>query len=302
MPSLWKFAGLTPLVLTQRAIKKIREDELSTRSAALSYYFILSLFPMFLFLVSLIGLFSGAGSELRLTIMSALSRLAPGSASGLVRNVVAQTSNSSSHLKAGAGIFGALWAASAGMSAVIESLNVIYRLSETRSWWKQKLTVIGLTVSLAALIIVALVLVLYGGKIGEVIATQVGLGDVFKVAWEVLQWPVTIGAMFFSFSVVYYFGPSVRGHWHWVTPGAALGVATWLLASIGFRVYLKFFNSYSATYGSLGAVIILLLWLYITGAAILMGAELNSVIEDADKATALQASKKQEIESQMRAA
>jgi membrane protein len=220
----------------------------------------------------------------------------------LVHGVVSETSRSGSDIKATAGILGALWAASAGVTAVVESLNVVYELRETRPWWKQKLTVVGLTVALAALIISALVLVLYGGKIGQTLATYVGLGDVFKVAWEILHWPLTFGAMFMSFSVIYYFGPNVRGKWHWVTPGAALGVALWLLASLGFRMYLKFFNSYTATYGSLGAVIILLLWLYITGAAVLLGAELNSIIEEEDKKTALQASKKLKLEQQIEAA
>jgi membrane protein len=301
MPSLWKFGGLSPIALTQRAIKKLGDDELSTRSAALSYYFILALFPMFLFLISLIGLFAGPGSELRETILS-LGRMVPGAASGLVHGIVSETSRSASDIKATAGILGALWAASAGMTAVVESRNVVYELRETRPWWKQKLTVVGLTVALAALIISALVLVLYGGKIGQTLATYVGQGDVFKVAWEILHWPVTFGAMFMSFSVIYYFGPNARGKWHWVTPGAALGVALWLVASLGFRMYLKFFNSYAATYGSLGAVIILLLWLYITGAAVLLGAELNSIIEEEDKNTALQASKKLKLEQQIEAA
>jgi membrane protein len=302
MPGLWKFGGLTPIVVTQRAIKKLGEDELSTRSAALSYYFILALFPLLLFLVSLIGIFASPGSELRETILSALGRMAPGSASGLVQSVVGETSKSSSDLKVGAGILGALWAASAGMSAVVISLNVVYRLKESRPWWKQKVTVVGLTLALALLIILALGLVLYGGKIGEMVAASVGLDDVFKIAWEIIQWPLSLAAMFLSFSLIYYFGPDVRAGWRWVTPGAALGVAIWLVASFGFRIYLHFFNSYSATYGSLGAVIILLLWLYITGLAILIGAGLNWVIEEEDKSRAQHGAALQKVQRQMKAA
>jgi membrane protein len=191
MPSLWKFGGLTPAKLIQLAIKKIGNDELSTRSAALSYYFMLALFPMFLFLLSLIGVFAGAHSQLRQTIISSLGRLAPGSASQVVSSVVNQTLKASSGIKLAAGLLGALWAASGGMSAVVTSLNVIYETDETRPWWKQKATIIGLTLALSLLIIVALVLVLYGGKIGEVIATHVGLGGVFDKAWKVLQWPLS---------------------------------------------------------------------------------------------------------------
>jgi membrane protein len=283
MPSLWKFGGLKPVDLIQRTIKKLGEDELSTRSAALSYYFILALFPMFLFLLSLIGIFAGPSSELRESILSTLGHMAPGSASGLVQSVVSETTKASSEIKVGAGILGALWAASAGMSAVMVSLNVVHKVTETRPWWRQKLSAVALTVALAALIIMALALVLYGGKIGELIATQFGLDDLFTTTWQAVQWILPFAAMFLAFSAVYYFAPNITGAWHWVTPGAALGVAIWLLASLGFRIYLHFFNSYSATYGSLGAVVILLLWLYITGFAILIGAELNWIIEAADK-------------------
>ena len=303
MPSLWKFGGLTPLKLTQLAITKIGEDELSTRSAALSYYFILALFPMLLFLVSLVGVFAGPGSQLRDSIISGLGRLAPGSASELVHSVVNQTFKSSSGLKLAMGLLGALWAASGGMGAVVVSLNVVYRVKETRAWWKQKLTIIGLTIALAALIVVALVLVLYGGKIGQLLATQIGLSDVFRIAWKVLQWPLSFGAMFLSFSIIYYFGPNLEERkWNWVTPGAVTGVALWLVASLGFRLYLHFFNSYSATYGSLGAVIILMLWLYITGFAVLIGGELNWIIENEDKKTAAFEEKKRAIEQRMKAA
>jgi membrane protein len=241
MPSLWKFGGLTPLKLTQLAITKIGKDELSTRSAALSYYFILALFPMLLFLVSLVGVFAGPGSQLRDSIISGLGRLAPGSASELVHSVVNQTFKSSSGLKLAMGLLGALWAASGGMGAVVVSLNVVYRVKETRAWWKQKLTIIGLTLALAALIVVALVLVLYGGKIGQLLATQIGLSDVFRIAWKVLQWPFSFAAMFLSFSIIYYFGPNLgERKWYWVTPGAVAGVALWLVASLGFRLYLQF--------------------------------------------------------------
>jgi membrane protein len=303
MPSLWKLGGLTPLKLAQLAIHKLDEDELSTRSASFSYYFLLALFPMILFLISLVGLFAAQGSQLRDSVVTALGRLAPGSASALVQNVVNQTFKHSSGIKLAAGIVSALWAASGGMGAVLDSLNIIYGVRESRPWWKQKLTVVGLTVSLATLIIVALILVLYGGKIGEAITTRVGLGNAFEISWKVLQWPVSFGAMFLSFSMVYYFAPNLdERKWYWVTPGAAAGVVLWLLSSLAFRVYLHFFNSYSATYGSLGAVIILMLWLYMTGFAVLMGGEVNWIIENEDQRTAAFEDKKRIAEVRGRAA
>lgn len=303
MPSLWKFGGLTPLKLLQLAINKIGKDELSTRSAALSYYFLLAIFPMLLFLVSLVGVFAGPGSQLRESIISGLGRLAPGSASTLVQGVINQTFRNSNGIKLAAGILGALWAASGGMDAVVVSLNVIHGVTETRPWWKQRLTIIGLTLTLAGLIIVAVVLVLYGGKIGQAIAVHIGLGDAFRIAWKVLQWPVSFAAMFLSFSVVYYFAPNLEERkWYWVTPGAVAGVGLWLIASLGFRLYLHFFNNYSATYGSLGAVIILMLWLYMAGFAILIGGEVNWLIENEDKRTAAFKVEKHQLQGQMKAA
>lgn len=303
MTSLWKFGQLTPLALIRLAAEKHREDELPTRSASLSYYFLLALFPLILFLLSLIGVIAGPHSVLQFRIMSALGQLAPGSASDLVRNVVEQTFRASSGLKLAAGVLGALWAASGGMGAVIVSLNKIYEISEGRPWWKQKVTIISLTLALSALIILALVLALYGGRIGEAVFNYIGAADVFRISWKILQWPLTFAAMFLSFSMVYYFGPSLKiRKWYWVTPGSAVGVTLWLIASLGFRIYLRFFNSYSATYGSLGAVVILMLWLYITGFAFLIGAEVNWVIENEDRKAAAFAAKKRALEDEMKAA
>jgi membrane protein len=302
MPSLWKFGGLTPISLTQALFRKVGEDELSTRSASLSYYFLLALFPLILFLFSLLGVFASGNSQLQEAIIDSLSRLAPGSATDLVRRVVHQTFRSSGGIKLTAGILGALWAASGGMSAVVVSLNVVYRLKETRPWWKQKTTVVGLTVVLAALIIIALVLALYGGKLGHSLAAHIGMGEVFRIGWKVLQWPVSFAAMFLAFSIVYYFGPNLEiRKWFWLTPGSAVGVLLWLIASLGFRVYLHFFNNYSATYGSLGAVVILMLWLYITGLAILIGGELNAIIESEDRKKAAFEQKKAEIDRDLAA-
>ena len=303
MASLWKLGGLTPLKLAKLGITKIDEDELSTRSAALSYYFVLALFPMFLFLVSLIGLIAGHGSPMGDKIMATLGSLAPGSASGVVQQVIHQTVKNSGGVKLAAGIVGALWAASGGMSAIVTSLNVIYRTKETRPLWKQKLTVVALTLALALLILVASALVLYGGSIGQLIATRVGVDKLFWIVWRIVQWPMTFLAMFLSFSIIYYFAPDLKERkWYWVTPGSAIGVVLWLLASVGFRIYLHFFDSYSATYGSLGAVIILMLWLYITGFAILVGGEVNWVIENQDKTETAFENEKRRVEGQWKAA
>jgi membrane protein len=168
------------------------------------------------------------------------------------------------------------------MGAITESLNIAYDVQETRPWWKTRLVAIGLTISLSVLIIAALVLVVFGGRIGEGVAGAYGFGSAFATTWKIVQWPVVFSVMVLAFALIYYFAPDLRRQpWQWLTPGAAIGVVLWLLVSLAFRIYLHFFDSYSATYGSLGAVIILMLWLYFTGAAVLIGGEINSEIENA---------------------
>lgn len=140
------------------------------------------------------------------------------------------------------------------------------------------------TLAISALSIFALLLALYGGKIGGALASQIGMGEAFRSAWKILQWPVSFAAMLLAFSILYYFAPNLKQRkWRWITSGSIAGVTLWIVASIGFRIYLHYFNHYGATYGSLGAVIILLLWLYLTGFAILTGGEVDQVKETRDK-------------------
>ena len=168
------------------------------------------------------------------------------------------------------------------MSAITESLNVAYDVEETRPWWKARLVAISLTIALSVLIISALLLVVAGGHIGESLGAYLGYSSAFATAWKIIQWPVVLAVMISAFALIYYFAPDLRRQaWQWLTPGAAIGVALWLLVSLAFRVYLHYFDSYNKTYGSLGAVIILMLWLYFTGAAVLLGGEINSEIENA---------------------
>lgn len=280
--SVPRFSGFRPIRFTRSVVHGIDHDEVLTRSAALSYYFILALFPLLLFLVSLVGIFAEHNSQLRESIASTLGRLAPGSASQLVHQVSNETFSAKHDvLKLTVGIVGAFWAASGGMTAIMTALNAVYKRKETRPWWKRRLIVLTLTLAISGLVIVALLLALYGGKIGGALASQIGLGTIFRWAWNILQWPVALAAMLLAFSMLYYLAPnSGERKWYWITPGSVAGVTLWILASIGFRAYLHFFNHYSATYGSLGALIILLLWLYVTGFAILTGGEVNSAIRE----------------------
>jgi Predicted membrane protein len=282
MASLWKLGGLSWRDLAKRVWSEVQKDNVFGRAAELSYYFLLALFPFLIFLTSVIGLILGSGTGTRHTFFQYLARIMPPSAFQLIDNTMYEVSESSGGGKLSFGILAALWAASNGLGAITESLNTAYDLKESRPWWKQRLTAIGLTMALSILIIGALILVVAGGRIAEWLAAHYGLGPVFPIGWKIIQWPVVLACMTFAFALIYYLAPDFREQaWQWLTPGAVIGVALWLLVSLAFRIYLHYFNSYSATYGSLGAVIILMLWLYLTGAAVLIGGEVNSEIENA---------------------
>lgn len=282
LESMWSLGGLTWKGLAKRVWAQMSEDDVWGRAAQLSYYFLLALFPLLIFITSVIGLIMGSGTGLRHSLFNYLSQVMPPSAFKLVDDTMWDVSKSSGGDKISFGILVALWAASNGMGAISESLNAAYNVKESRAWWRARLTSIALTIAIALLTMTALVLILYGGEIADKVAKSYGLGDAFTTAWNILQWPIVLFFILFSFSLIYFFAPDLKDQdWKWVTPGSLIGVGLWLLVSFLFRVYLRYFDSYSATYGSLGAVIVLMLWFYLTGLAILIGGEINSEIENA---------------------
>jgi len=263
-----------------RLWKRINEHEIPGRAAQLSYYFLLALFPLLLFLVTLLGYFAETGSQLRNTLLAYLATVMPGSAVQLVRSTLDEISSARGGGKLSFGLLAALWAGSTGMVAISDTLNVAYHVKETRSWWKVRLVSLLLTVALSGLILVALTLIFYGGKIANAFAARLGFNEVFKLLWTILQWVIALVFLFAGFSLIYRFAPDIQHTGQkWLTPGAAVAVLLWLLISFGFRLYLYFFNSYSLTYGSLGALIVLMLWFYLTGLVILIGGEINSQLE-----------------------
>lgn len=282
MASMWSFGGLTWKDLGKRVWQQVNEDDVFGRAAQLSYYFLLSLFPLLIFLVTVFGFFADAGSDLRQSLLNYLGQVMPGSASELVQKTITEVSEQAGGAKLSFGVLAALWAASNGMGAISETLNIAYNVKETRPWWKVRLVTVGLTIAIALLIISALALLLYGHRIADAIATSYGFSAAFTFTWKIAQWPIVLLFILLSFNLIYFFGPDVKDQsWRWVTPGAAIGVALWLLVSFIFKLYLSYSNSYSATYGSLGALIVMMLWFYLTGAAILIGGEINSEIENA---------------------
>jgi membrane protein len=280
--TIWSLGGLTVRQLLKKVIAGINEDNLTGRAAELAFNFVLALFPLFIFLFSLLGMFASRGGALRENLFSYVYQVLPPAAAQVVANTLHEVMSNASNGKLTFGIVLTIWFASGGMSSLVSALNGVYEVKETRSFIKVRAISFALTVAISVLIIVALIVVLSGGYLADTVGAYYGLRDAAVDTWKVLQWPVAIAFVTLAFSMIYYFAPDLEEqHWYWITPGSIFGVLLWIAASFGFRAYLHFFNTYSRTYGSLGAVMILLMWLYVTGFAFLVGGEINAQIEHA---------------------
>ena len=260
----------------RRIIKQINDHEVFGRAAQLSYYFLLALFPLLLVLINLLGFMAQEGTDFRNKLISYLAAVMPGSAVSLVHTTLDEVSKTSGGGKVSLGLVAALWAASNGMGAISQTLNTAYDVRETRPWWMVRLISVLLTVALSVLIIAALAIILYGGSIGNFLGTRYGFSQLFATFWSIFQWPIALVFVLVTFNLIYSFAPDLKSRKRTlISPGAFIAVGLWLLISFGFRLYLRYFDSYSVTYGSLGAVIVMMLWFYFTGVAILIGGEVN---------------------------
>jgi len=265
-----------------RVWNRANADNILGRAGELAYFFLFSIFPLLIVFTTILG-FVSTGIEMRVHLWTYLGTVLPTSAYDLVTTEIQKVIDASGGGKLSFGIILSLASASSGMAALMEGCNAAYRVVERRSWLHQRWIAIVLTVALDLFTIAALALFLYGDRLGSFIANQAGLEGLFQTVWLILQWPVLVLLVLFSLALVYRFGPDVpHQKWRSVYPGAAAAVVIWIAASAMLRVYLRFFNTYSNVYGSLGAVMILMLWLYLFGIAILIGAEVNAVLEETD--------------------
>jgi membrane protein len=260
---------------------EIQDDDCLGRAAQLAYYFLFALFPFFLFLTTLLGYLPIP--DLLDRIMEVLAQLLPGDALRLVQEHLHQLVTGERGGLLSFGLLAALWTSSSALTALIDSLNRAYDVDEGRPFWKVRLLAIGLTVGLSVFMVVALVLLTFGPPLGRWVADLVGLGEVFAWSWNLVRWPVIVGLLIIAMALLYYGAPDVEQKWQWITPGSAVAVIGWLLTSLGFAFYVNHFGSYNATYGSIGAVIVLLTWMYLSGLFILIGGELNAEIEHASQ-------------------
>lgn len=280
--SPWKLGGLSLRELARRVWNSINDDDVFGRSAQLAYYFFLSIFPGLIFLMSIFGILAGAGSQMRNSFLHYMQTGLPPSAFTLVNRVMQQTTRASGTGKLTFGIVFALWSAGYAMSALQDTLNAVYNVREGRSFVRRTAVALGLTIVCSLLLVVSLAIVLYGGSVVNLVAAATGLGPVIATVWKLVEWAVAFFFLVLVFALIYYWAPDVeQRRWEWLTPGSVAGITTWLIFTIGFRIYLHFFNTYSATYGILGAAIILLTWFYVSGMTILVGAEVNAEIENA---------------------
>lgn len=278
--------------------KAINEEDLTGSAAQVAFYFAFALFPLLLFLISLFGIVLESAEDLRSEMFFYLRQVMPGSAFDLVQETIHEVTENSSGGKLTFGILAALYSASAGIDSIRIALNGVYNLTETRPWWKTKLSSILLTLSLGILVTIALGIIFYGGKFVTTVLGWVNLPISSPFILGILQGIIIIITLVSIFAFLYNWLPNHKEHkWVWVTPGAIISIVLWVLFSYGFSLYLSYFDTYNKTYGSLGAVIILMLWLLLTALVILIGGTINAVMQEfSDPETAKAAIKKAEAQ------
>jgi membrane protein len=261
--------------------KEMNEDHVMAFAGNLTYKGLFAIFPFFTFLLSLLGLFNA--TDLVNTMVDKLSSIAPQSATkfieGQLLSITQSQAESAFTFGAIISILLALWGVSGAFRSVMEAMNVMYEVEEDRPFWKVYGLSIFMSLTVIVLLVGALVLVIFGESIGVRVADLVGLGSVFATLWSIVQWPVVALVVLFAFALIYYFAPAAKQRFRWISPGSILAFVFWLIFSLLFSLYASMAGSYNETYGSLAGVIILMLYVYYSALIMLVGAEINQVIE-----------------------
>ncbi len=255
-------------------IVKIRDDDIFALAAQLAYYLILSFFPFLIFLLTLIG-FSNLDS---MEVLGALRAMLPTSAFELIYSVIIEVIEKQNTGLLGASLLLVIWSASSAFRAVIKGINKAYGLNENRSFIKRAFIAIICTFALAFVILLTLVMLVFGGLIGNLLASYLPFPTVVYRVWNFLRYVLVVFMMILIFASIYRYTPSKMLRWREVIPGAIACTIGWLVVSLGFSFYINNFSNYSKIYGGLGAVIILITWLYLTSIILIIGGEINSLI------------------------
>ena len=263
----------------RRAIREFNEDKVTDWAAALTYYGVLSIFPMLLALISLLGLFGQSATQ---PLLDNISSIAPGPGKQIITNAIQnlQRSQGGAGILFVVGLAAALWSASGYTGAFMRASNDIWDVEEGRPAWKTIPLRVGVTGLLLVLLTMSAMAVVLTGPLAKRVGDVVGLGSAAVTAWDIAKWPVLILVVSFMIALLYYAAPNVKHpKFHWVSPGSLMAVVLWIVASALFAFYVGNFSSYNKTYGALGGVIVFLTWLWITNNVILLGAEFNAEIE-----------------------
>jgi membrane protein len=260
----------------RRTVREYKADNLSDWAAALTYYGILSIFPALLALVSILGLIGQSATQ---PLIDNVGSLAPGPAQQIFTSAVQnlQRSQGAAGVLVIVGIATAIWSASGYVAAFMRASNVIYDVGEGRPIWKTLPVRIGVTIVTVVLLAITAIAVVVTGPLARHVGNAVGAGSAAVTVWDIAKWPVLLLIVSFMFGLLYWAAPNVKHpKFHWVSPGGILAVLIWIVASAAFAFYVANFGSYNKTYGTLGGVIVFLVWLWITNIVILLGAEFNA--------------------------
>lgn len=255
------------------------EDNCLGMSAQLAYYYFFALFPALLMMLAIASYFPY--HTLVNDIVATLGGFVPPDVLKVINDQIAKISSTTRGGLLTIGVLTALWSTSSAMTAIIGTLNTAYHIQEGRPWWRVRITAILLTLGIAMFILIAFALILVGPTVAEHLADRFYLGPAFEWSWKILEWPVAFILASVGVAIVYYFAPDAEQDWVWLTPGSLIATLLWLGASLGFKYYVANLSSYTASYGLVGTVMILLLWFYISGLVLLIGAEMNAEIEHA---------------------
>jgi membrane protein len=270
--------------LARRTVVDTFEDGCPGLAAQLAFYFLLALFPALLFVVALLS-YLPVGPALT-TTLERLELLMPPDVLQLVRQLLEEALRGVHGGVVTFAVAGALWSSSSAVTAIITALNRAYDIDEWRPWWKRRLIAMVLTMALAVFVVMAFALVVGGTELAQWLAEYVGVAGLLAQVGTIPQWVAAVVLVVTAVDLVYYLGPNSDSEWVWITPGALLATALWLAASVGFRIYVQNFGNYAAVQGAIGGVVVLMLWFYLSGFALLVGAELNAEIERARRAPA----------------
>lgn len=265
----------------KRVFSEYQEDNISDWAAALTYYSVLSVFPGLLVLVSLLGVF-GQHPQTTNALLEIVADLGPSSTVETLRGPIESITKSGGGAAAllGVGMIGALWSASGYVGAFARASNAVYAVEEGRSFWRLRPQQLGMTLLMVLLLALLLIGLVVTGPLAEAIGGAVGAGSTAVTVWGIAKWPVMVLVVAFMIAVLYYWAPNVQQPgFRWISPGSIVAVLAWIAASAAFGLYVANFGSYSDTYGSLGGMIVFLLWLWISNNALLFGQELNAELE-----------------------